>query len=58
MSYSGAENEPYTAQLENGIEEMEATIERLRKEIHELQKIKTALLKINRLLKRDLEDLL
>lgn len=52
------ENEPYYEQLEHGIAEMEATIERLRKEIHVLTEIKDVLLDLNFLLKRDLKDLL
>jgi hypothetical protein len=57
MSYR-IETEQYYAQLEDGIAEMEAMIERLRKEIHELTEIKDALLDVNFLLKKDLIDLL
>lgn len=42
----------YYEQLENGITEMEATIERLRSEINELIEIKNALYQLNGLLKR------
>lgn len=57
MSYR-RENKQYEAQLENGIAEMEATIDRLRKEIDELKEEKNALLDLNFLLKRNLKELL
>jgi hypothetical protein len=41
------ESSQYYEQLENGIAEMEATIERLRLEIHGLIKIKNALYHLN-----------
>ena len=52
------ENEQYEAQLENGIAEMEATIDRLRKEINELIKEKNALYSLNSFLKKELKELL
>lgn len=49
-------NAEYYVQLENGIAEMEATIERLRMEIHELLEMKDALNQFNSLLKKELID--
>ena len=43
-------------QLENGIAEMEATVERLRMEIHELIEVKDALNQLNSLLKKKLKE--
>lgn len=51
----------YYEQLETGIAEMEATIERLRTEINELIEIKNALYQLNGFLKKEskvlIEDL-
>lgn len=49
-------NAEYYVQLENGTAEMEATIERLRMEIHELLEMKDALNQFNSLLKKELID--
>jgi regulator of replication initiation timing len=46
----------YYEQLENGIVEMEATVERLRMEIQELMEIKNALYQLNGLLKEELKE--
>ncbi|WP_040203122.1 hypothetical protein [Neobacillus jeddahensis] len=48
----------YYDQLEIGIAEMEATIERLRTEINELMEIKNALFQLNGFLKRELKELI
>jgi len=48
----------YYAQLENGIAEMEAAIDELRKEIHELMGRKDQLVPLIYLLKKDLKDIL
>lgn len=47
----------YYEQLKNGIAEMEATIEGLRKEIHDLLEMRDALNQLNSLLKKELKDL-
>jgi FtsZ-binding cell division protein ZapB len=49
-------NAEYYAQLENGIAEMEATVERLKMEIHELTEMKDALNQLNSLLKKELKE--
>jgi FtsZ-binding cell division protein ZapB len=46
----------YYEQLENGIAEMEATIERLRMEIHELIKMKNALYHLNGFLEKESKE--
>ena len=51
-------NADYYEQLENGIAEMEATIERLRTEIHELIEIKNALYQLNSFLKKESKALI
>ncbi|AJH77212.1 MULTISPECIES: hypothetical protein [Heyndrickxia] len=48
----------YYEQWGNGIDEMEATIEGLRKEISELLEMKNALNQLNALLKKELRELL
>ncbi|WP_132748408.1 hypothetical protein [Scopulibacillus darangshiensis] len=48
----------YYEQLENGIAEMEATIERLRTEINELMEIKNALYQLNGFLKKESKELI
>lgn len=48
----------YYVQLENGIVEMEATIERLRTEINELMEIRNTLYQLNGLLKKESKDLI
>lgn len=48
----------YYAQLENGIAEMEAAIDELRMEIHELVGRKDQLVSLIYLLKKDLKDIL
>jgi FtsZ-binding cell division protein ZapB len=48
----------YYDQLENGIAEMEATIERLRTEINELMEIKNAMYQLNGFLKRETKELI
>lgn len=48
----------YYDQLEDGIAEMEATIERLRTEINELIEIKNALNQLNGLLKKESKELM
>lgn len=48
----------YYKELENGIAEMEAAIERLRSEINELLEMKNALNQLNDLLKRELKELI
>lgn len=48
----------YYEQLENGIAEMEATIEELRTEIHELIEIKNALYQLNGFLKKESKELI
>lgn len=48
----------YYEQLENGIAEMEATIERLRTEINELIEIKNALYQLNGFLKKESKELI
>lgn len=53
---SNRENAVYYDQLENGIAEMEATIERLRMEIHELIEMKDALNQLNSLLKKEVKE--
>lgn len=50
--------EQYYAQLENGIAEMEAAIDELRMEIHELVGRKDQLVSLIYLLKKDLKDIL
>lgn len=52
------EKTQYYAQVENGIAEMEATIERLRTEIHELTEKRDALTELIDLLKSELRDIL
>jgi FtsZ-binding cell division protein ZapB len=52
------ESAQYYEQLENGISEMEATVERLRMEIQELMEIKNALYQLNGLLKEELKELI
>jgi cell division protein FtsB len=47
--------EAYAKQLEDGIAEMEAAVERLRDEIHQLREEREALLKGNRVLEKDLD---
>lgn len=49
------ESAQYFEQLENGIAEMEATVERLRTEIHVLMEMKNALYQLNGLLKKELK---
>lgn len=44
--------------LENGIAEMEAAVERLRDEIHDLIEIKKALSQLNSVLKKESRELL
>lgn len=56
MSYK-RERAQYYEQLENGIEEMEATIERLREEIQDLLEMRDALNQLNGLLKKELKGL-
>lgn len=51
-------NTDYYEQLENGIAEMEATIERLRTEINELVEIKNALHQQNGFLKKESKELI
>jgi regulator of replication initiation timing len=46
----------YYKQLENGIAEMEATVERLRAEIQELMEMKNALYQLNSLLKKEVKE--
>jgi FtsZ-binding cell division protein ZapB len=48
----------YYDQLENGIAEMEGTIERLRAEVNELMEIKNALYQLNGFLKRGSKKLI
>jgi FtsZ-binding cell division protein ZapB len=48
----------YCEQLEIGIVEMEATVERLRTEINELMEIKNALNQLNGFLKRESKELI
>lgn len=48
----------YQMQLEVGIVEMEATVERLRGEIHDLIEIKKALSQLNSLLKEESRELM
>lgn len=48
----------YYEQLEIGIAEMEATVERLRTEINELMEIKNALFQLNGFLKRESKELI
>lgn len=48
----------YYEQLENGIAEMEATIERLKTEINELLEIKNALYQLNGFLKKESKELI
>lgn len=48
----------YYEQLEIGIAEMEATIERLRTEINELIEIKNALYQLNGFLKKESKELI
>ncbi|MBD8071285.1 hypothetical protein [Bacillus sp. PS06] len=50
------ENIQYYDQLKKGIAEMEATVERLRTEIHELTEMKNALNQLNGLLKKELNE--
>ncbi|WP_169819245.1 hypothetical protein [Anaerobacillus arseniciselenatis] len=50
------ESAQYYEQLEDGIAEMEATVERLRMEIQELMEIKNALYQLNGLLKEELKE--
>lgn len=50
------ESAQYYEQLENGIAEMEATVERLRMEIQELMEIKNALYQLTGLLKEELKE--
>lgn len=57
MSCRGASAD-YYEQLENGIAEMEATIERLRREINELIEIKNALYQLNGFLKKESKELI
>lgn len=56
MSYK-RERAQYYEQLENGIEEMEATIERLREEIQDLLEMRDALNQLNGSLKKELKGL-
>lgn len=53
-----SERTHYYEQLENGIAEMEATVERLRTEIHELMEMKNALNQLNGLLRKELKELM
>jgi hypothetical protein len=46
----------YYEQLENGIAEMEAAIERLRMEIHELIKIKNELCHLNGFIEKESKE--
>lgn len=55
MNYK-SRNTQYYKQLEYGIAEMEATIERLRIEIQELMEMKNALYQLNCLLKKEIKD--
>lgn len=48
----------YYEQLETGITEMEATVERLRTEINELIEIRNALNQLNGFLKRESKELI
>ncbi|MBC2724423.1 MAG: hypothetical protein HGJ97_17480 [Desulfosporosinus sp.] len=48
----------YYKQLENGIAEMEVTVDRLRKEIQELMEMKKAFNQLNGLLKKELKELI
>ena len=48
----------YYKQLEIGIDEMEATVERLRTEINELIEIKNALNQLNGFLKKESKELI
>lgn len=48
----------YYEQLETGIAEMEATVERLRTEINELMEIKIALNQLNGFLKKESQELI
>jgi prefoldin subunit 5 len=57
MNYN-KKNSQYYNQLENGIAEMEATVERLRTEINELMEMKNALNQLNCLLKKELKELI
>jgi prefoldin subunit 5 len=57
MNYN-KKNSQYYDQLENGIAEMEATVERLRAEINELMEMKNALNHLNCLLKKELKELI
>jgi regulator of replication initiation timing len=57
MNYN-KKNLQYYDQLENGIAEMEATVERLRAEINELMEMKNALNHLNSLLKKELKELI
>jgi uncharacterized coiled-coil DUF342 family protein len=50
--------EAYLKQLSEGIDELEAKVDELRKEIHHLIEKRDALIEVNRILKRELIEIL
>jgi uncharacterized coiled-coil DUF342 family protein len=57
-SMMSKKREAYFKQLSEGIDEMEAKVDELRKEIHHLIEKRDALMKVNRILKRELIEIL